>query len=74
MSEKNKKLDARLDVRINVKDRETFIRRCIKCGVSNNEMLREMVIAFNENRLKITIPPNKLNLLKGIYNVNRKQS
>lgn len=60
-----KLLNSSINVRINSEDRESFMVRCLECSISSNDALREMVLAFNDNKLKIK--SDKLTQLKGIY-------
>lgn len=68
----NKKLNGKLGIRVTIKDRKTFLRKCNEYNKTYNEMLREIIIAFNEDRVQISLPSDQKNLLKEIYNVTRK--
>lgn len=62
-------LNDKLHLRIAEKDKQSFIDRCNDYGVSPQDMLREMISAFNGGALRIYVPENQLKLLKGIHHV-----
>lgn len=57
-------------VRIDETVKQDFFNRCVDYKVPHPEMLREMIVAFNENRLTISIPPTQLRIIKGIHHVD----
>lgn len=67
------KKDEYLGLRLPRKDKAAFIARCKTFNRPPQEMLREIVTAFNEGRLTITVPETQLNILKGIHHVDRKE-
>lgn len=60
-------LGSRIDLRISEEDKKTFIERCKKYDRPWPDMLREMIDAFNNGKLTITVPKTKLNLMKGVH-------
>lgn len=67
-----KLLNDRLGVRINKVDKETFVKKCSEMDREWGGVLREVIVAFNENRLRIAVPKSKLDKTKDLYHVNRK--
>lgn len=63
-------LDDYLGLRLPAKDKHAFNDRCATFSRQPQEMLREMIVAFNEGRLTITVPKTQLNILKGIHHVD----
>lgn len=63
-------LDGRLNLRISEADRLAFNNRCNDYGVAPQDMLREMIAAFNAGTLRIHVPENQLKILKGIHHVD----
>ncbi len=59
----------RIDLRISESDKIDFVLACGRFGVAYQDMLREMIGAFSEGRLTITVPPTQLKILKGVHNV-----
>lgn len=62
-------LDGYLGLRLPLEDKQAFTRRCKDYGKPPQEMLREMITAFNEGRLRIIVSKDHLNILKGIHHV-----
>lgn len=62
-----KMLDDRLAMRINSKDKQTFQKKCDKAGRQYQEILREVIVAFNENRLRIKVPKSKQQPMGDLY-------
>lgn len=56
--------------RVEPEVKDAFNVRCQGFGTSPSDMLREMVVAFNEGRLRITVPKSQTKLLKGLHYVN----
>lgn len=52
----HKPLDDRLALRLNAKDKRAFVRKCDKSNRQYQDLLREMIVAFNEDRLRIVKP------------------
>lgn len=46
--------DEALNVRIDKSDKDAFMKKCEKVGRNYSDVVREMITAFNEGRLKIT--------------------
>ena len=65
-------LDDRLSLRIDSDVKKTFIDKCEEHSVDPNNILREMVSAFNEDRMKISVPKNQPKQLELFQHVNRK--
>jgi hypothetical protein len=63
-------LDERLDIRVNSQDKQLFLVKCTDLGRSPQSLLREMVQAVNEGRLKINVTKEQLNNQQEIYNVS----
>ncbi len=53
----DKPLDDRLDMRINEGDKSTFIEKCKAKEIPHQVVLRNIIVAHNEERL--TIKPKK---------------
>lgn len=49
-------LDERMTIRITKGSKESFIKKCEKHNREATDVLREMITAFNEGRLKIKVP------------------
>ena len=62
-------LDARIDLRISEKNKSNFIQLCNKYEKPWPDMLREMIVAFNNKKLIISVPESKINLMKGVHRV-----
>ena len=62
--------DEQLAVRVAPSIKEQFNARCDAYGVSPADMLREIVSAFIEGKLRISVPENQLKILKGIHHVD----
>jgi hypothetical protein len=62
--------DETLNVRINSTEKAAFIRKCDNIDQEYYDILREMVTAFTEGRLKITPTDGQKQLNKELYNVN----
>lgn len=65
-----KTLNDRLDIRINDEDKQLFIERCDELNRQPQSLLREMVTAFNERRLRIHVSDDQLKSQQELYNVN----
>lgn len=53
--EKNSRLDERLDMRINGAELEIFKKKALRVtGKPHQMLLRELITAFNDGRLRIT--------------------
>lgn len=61
-------LDDRMTVRISKGAKSAFVKKCAKHKRDANGVLREMIDAFNEGRLKII--PNENSDPLEIYHVN----
>lgn len=70
MPETKNNLDDRLDFRVNSDDKSAFMSKCSDMGASPQSLLREMVQAVNEGRLKIKVTEQQLNNKQEIYDVN----
>lgn len=57
-------------MRISPEDKQLFLEKCDELNTAPQILLREMVIAVTQGRLKIIIPPEQMNIQKEIYNVN----
>lgn len=64
-----KLLDDRLDMRVNKEVKQAFMDRCNKAGRQYQEVLREVMTAFNEGRLRIEVSEEQLNNLENFYHV-----
>lgn len=51
--------ESRFAVRLPIETAEAFDARAAKHGRSRSEMLRELVTAFTEGRVKIRVPPER---------------
>lgn len=49
-------LDDRMTIRIAKGSKKTFTKKCVKHKREATDVLREMIDAFNEGRLRITPP------------------
>jgi len=47
------KLDTSLNTRLSLEDRLEFEKRCRNIGKTPSTLIREVVVAFNEDRLRI---------------------
>lgn len=65
-----KTLSERLDVRISSEDKKQFLAKCEDLSRAPQSLLREMVQAVNEGRLKIKVTAEQLNNQQEIYDVN----
>lgn len=68
MSEE-KILNDRFDIRVNDEDKQEFIDRCESIGRAPQIIFREIIAAFNENRLRI-LADKKFKSLQEIYHVD----
>lgn len=59
-----------LFIRLKDTDKANFKKKCKGFPVESADMLREMIVAFNENRLTIEVPKNQMLILKGVHHVN----
>ena len=67
----NKKpLTDRLDIRITAEDKQLFLDKCEDLNKAPQILLREMVIAVTQGRLKIAVSSEEINKQKEIYNVD----
>lgn len=48
------KLDARLSMRLSVEDKDNFINTCYANELQPNDVIRKLIRAYAESRLKIT--------------------
>lgn len=62
--------DDSLTVRLSKADKGDFKDTCEQFKVLPTNMLREMIVAFNEGHLTIRIPKTQLLTLKGVHHVN----
>lgn len=63
--------DTMLSIRMNMSDKNMFQNRCeIKLKRKYPSVLREMIIAFNENRLKIIPTEEQKQSMGDLYNVD----
>ena len=62
-------LDARMDFRLNSNEKGVFKAKCHSMSVPHQVLLREMVQAVNEGRLKIQVTATELNKKQEIYHV-----
>ncbi len=60
--------DETLNVRINSTEKADFMKKCSNMGEEYYDILREMVTAFNEGRLKITPTDGQKQLNQELYN------
>lgn len=60
-------LDATLSVRMEVEEKQRFQERCEQYHRAPQELLREIIVAFNDGRLKITPTQNQTNQMKDLY-------
>lgn len=65
-----KTLNDRLDIRINYEDKQDFIDRCAELKRQPQSLLREMVVALNERRLRIHVSDDQLKSQQELYDVN----
>ena len=65
-----KTLNDRLDIRINDEDKQDFIDRCAELKRQPQSLLREMVVALNERRLRIRVSNDQLKSQQELYDVN----
>lgn len=65
-----KMLNDRLDIRINDSDKQDFIDRCAELKRQPQSLLREMVVALNERRLRIRVTDDQLKSQQELYDVN----
>ena len=65
-----KTLNDRLDIRINDSDKQDFIDRCAELKRQPQSLLREMVVALNERRLRIRVTNESLKSQQELYDVN----
>ena len=65
-----KTLNDRLDIRINDGDKQDFIDRCVELKRQPQSLLREMVVALNERRLRIQVTDDQLKSQQELYDVN----
>ena len=65
-----KTLNDRLDIRINDEDKQDFIDRCAELKRQPQSLLREMVVALNERRLRIQVTNEQLKSQQELYDVN----
>lgn len=65
-----KTLNDRLDIRINDEDKHDFIDRCVELKRQPQSLLREMVVALNERRLRIHVSDDQLKSQQELYDVN----
>ena len=63
-------LNDRLDIRVNDEDKQNFIERCAELKRQPQSLLREMVVALNERRLRILVTNDELNSQQELYDVN----
>jgi len=73
MTETNNTLDDRHAFRINKSDKKNFVEKCELLEVDPAELSRELIVAFNDDR--VTIQPDStkresLKLKEKLYNVN----
>ena len=59
--------NSRIDLRISEQEKDKFIGLCADHDRPWPDMLREMIEAFNNQKLQILVPKSKLNLMKGIH-------
>lgn len=59
-----------LNIRLTKSDHANFKKKCKEFPVKYADMIREMIIAFTEDRLTISIPSTQKSILKGVHNVN----
>lgn len=62
--------DDALNVRINKDDKEAFLSKCKSLNRPYYDMIREMITAFNEGRLKIQVTEEQAKSNKELYDVN----
>lgn len=60
-------LNDRVDARINVEDKQRFIDKCDTMKRTWPSMLREMIVAFNENRLRIVVKKTDKQAMEKLY-------
>lgn len=66
----NSGFDVRIDLRISEEDKDNFIHLCSKYDRPWPDMLREIIVAFNNRKLTISVPKTKINLMKGVHRAN----
>ena len=66
----NKIFNERLDIRITAADKQKFLAKCEELSRTPQSLLREMVQAVNDGRLKIQVTPEQLNNQQEIYHVS----
>jgi len=59
-----------LNVRVNATDKKAFEDKCSSIGREYYDVVREMVTAFNEGRLRIKPTDGQKQLNKELYNVD----
>jgi len=71
MTEENR-LDANLHCKVNAAEKEAFKQKAIATGKPYQVLIREMMHAFNEGRLRIIPTEDQSNSLGELYNVTGK--
>lgn len=66
----DKTLNDRLDVRINDEDKQLFIDRCSELKTQPQTLMREMITALNERRLRIVLTNDEIKSKQELYDVN----
>lgn len=57
-----------LAARVDPETKKAFFGRCEQYQKNPSDMLREIVVAFNEGRLTISVSSTQLNTIKGLHN------
>jgi predicted DNA binding CopG/RHH family protein len=60
-----KTLNDRIEFRINAEDKAAFIKEAVKTTIPYQMLLREFIVAFNKDRLRISGKK-----IKGVFNDN----
>ena len=61
-----------LQVRVPDKTKAEFINKSETLGKTSSDMLREMIVAFNQGRLTINLSAEQMKQKQELYNVDRK--
>ena len=58
-------------VRLETGNKDSYVEACKKLGVNHPDMIRDMIDAFTEGRLRIAVPKSQLKIIKGLHYVER---